>query len=433
MDAIAKEKLHIRLKKLSGKGFFDNKKVFLFGGSKQLRGMWETLSLLEIPISGVIDKDSRKSGTDYMGSPISLPEEALDHFDKNIVVLILSNRYYREMTTQLKSWGYVSGKNYIVLNDVIGTKNDESLKCFFRMTFRAFRGFRDYRALIRNEKKTLFLAPYPGAGDMYLISLFFHQYLEKHSIRDYVMVVRSNSCKKIAQMAGIENVEIRTMNQMSDIARSKAFFRADWDIVVLADGWNSEIMRWLKGYKGLNLEQMFRHLIFGLDDSVPHRLLPVKDQTEEISALFEKYGLQPGKTVVLAPYANTIYEHHEKLWLDIVRHCKERGLSVCTNCGAPGEAAIEGTIPVFFPFSQAVAFLDTAGYFVGIRSGLCDLISTSTCKKIIIYETGGVAYASSVYEYFNLKSMGLCEDAVEVEYSKDTEAELTGRILELLP
>ena len=432
MDAIAKEKLQTRLKKLSQKGFYDNKKVYLFGGSRHLRGMREALSLLGITISGVIDKDSRKSGTDYMGIPIGLPEEMLAHYDKNIVVLILSNRYYREMTTQLKSWGYVSGKNYVVLNDVVGTKNDESMKCFFRMAFRAFRGLRDYRTLVKDEKKTLFLAPYPGAGDMYLISLFFHQYLEKNSIRDYVMVVRSNSCKKIAQMAGIENIEIRTANQISDLARSKSFFRADWDIVVLADGWNSEIMRWLKGYKGLNLEQVFRHLIFNLDDSVPHRLLPVKDQTKEIAALFEQYGLQPGKTVVLSPYANTIYEYHEKLWEEIVRHCKERGFSVCTNCGAPGETAIAGTIPVFFPFSQAVAFMDAAGYFMGIRSGLCDLISTSTCKKFIIYEAGGVAYATSVFEYFSLNRMGLCEDAIEMEYNADAESELIDRIRKML-
>lgn len=416
MDAIAKEKLQARLKKLSNKGFFDNKKVYLFGGSRHLRGMREALQQLGIPISGVIDKDSRKSGTDYMGIPISPPEETLAQFDKNIVVLILSNRYYREMVTQLKSWGYVSGKNYVVLNDVVGTRNDESLKCFFKMAFRAVRGLKDYRKLIGDEKKTLFLAPYPGAGDMYLISLFFHQYLEKHSIQDYIMVVRSNSCKKIAQMAGIKHVEIRTANQISDIARGKSFFRTDWDVVVLADGWNSEIMRWLKGYKGLNLEQVFRHLIFGLDDSVPHRLLPVKDQTREISVLFEQYGLQPGKTVVLSPYANTIYEHHEKLWFDIVQICKERGYSVCTNCGTPGETAIEGTIPVFFPFSQAVAFMNAAGYFVGIRSGLCDIISTSSCKKVIIYEAGGVAYASSVFEYFSLNKMGLCNDAIELEY-----------------
>ncbi len=432
MDAIAKEKLHSRIKKLSNRGFFDNKKVYLFGGSRHLRGMREALSLMGVSVSGVIDKDSRKSGTDYMGIPISLPEETLAQFDKNNVVLILSNRYYREMTAQLKAWGYAAGKNYVVLNDVVGTKNDESLKCFFRMACRAFRGSLDYRKLIKDKRKTLFLAPYPGAGDMYLISLFFHQYLEKHSIQDYIMVVRSNSCRKIAQMAGIENVEIRTANQISDIARSKSFFHADWDVVVLADGWNSEITRWLKGYKGLNLEQMFRHMIFGLDDSVPHRLPPAKDQTKEITALFEQYGLQIGKTVVLSPYANTIYEYHENLWVDIVRVCKERGFSVCTNCGAPGETAIEGTTPVFFPFSQAVAFMDAAGYFVGIRSGLCDMISTSTCKKFIIYESGGVAYASSVFEYFSLNKMGLCEDAIEVEYSADVESELTNRICEML-
>ena len=36
---------------------------------------------------------------------------------------------------------------------------------------------------------------------------------------------------------------------------------------------------------------------------------------------------------------------------------------------------------VFFPLGAGNRVLNTAGYFIGVRSGLCDIISSSACKK----------------------------------------------------
>jgi hypothetical protein len=93
---------------------------------------------------------------------------------------------------------------------------------------------------------------------------------------------------------------------------------------------------------------------------------------------------------------------------------------------------VAGTAAVFFPLDQAIAFMDAAGYFVGVRSGLCDIISSSACKKIIFYEKDGLFYKSSQYEYFSLAKMGLCDDAVELEYFERDREEIIKKITEVL-
>jgi len=47
------------------------------------------------------------------------------------------------------------------------------------------------------------------------------------------------------------------------------------------------------------------------------------------------------------------------------------------------------------------------------------VISSSSCKKVIIYEKDGLFYKSSQFDYFSLKKMGLCDDVIELEYHDD--------------
>jgi hypothetical protein len=70
--------------------------------------------------------------------------------------------------------------------------------------------------------------------------------------------------------------------------------------------------------------------------------------------------------------------------------------------------------------------------FIGVRSGLCDIISSAKCTKIILYEKEGLFYKSSQYDYFSLAKMGLCDDAIEIEYSDELKDECLEKIFENL-
>lgn len=56
--------------------------------------------------------------------------------------------------------------------------------------------------------------------------------------------------------------------------------------------------------------------------------------------------------------------------------------------------------------------MEAAGNFIGLRSGLCDVISQSHAKKIILYPDR--IYQEGKYiSFYSLKNMGLCMDAEE--------------------
>jgi hypothetical protein len=145
--------------------------------------------------------------------------------------------------------------------------------------------------------------------------------------------------------------------------------------------------------------------------------------------LFEQQGLAPGRTVVLSPYANTLFHVPDQaFWAGVAARCAERGLSVCTNC-APNEEPIAGTIAARFPLLLAPDFIETAGYLVGVRSGFCDVVSGAGARKVVLYDKDGRFYKSSFREYFSLEAMGLGRNLVELEYSPGDQDDLVNHVM----
>lgn len=429
MDNYSKAILKKKISRLIRRGGLCDKQIVLFGASSFSKEIKSCLIEQGFAVSGVIDNDSRKIGTECMGLMVRKPEEALLPCSGNIVVLILSGGFYREMVFQLAQMGYNKNKSVFILN----FKINESLPCLSYMLASTIRGIIAYRKLTKRfpANQCVFVAPYTGTGDIYLVGLLFNEYLRAHGITDYIFVVVSGACKKVAEMFDIKNTVIMKPTVTDDMISCKTFLRSDRPLTVLNDGWLGEPTQWIRGYKGLNFEKMFRYFVFGFDDSVEFMLPPQRDYSDEIDKLFRENGLIKGKTVVLSPYSNTLFELPDGFWESIVRHCRSLGFTLCTNCAGKTEKPVAGTVPIFFPLGKAIAFMDAAGYFIGVRSGLCDIISLSRCKKIILYEKQGFFYKCSPYEYFSLEKMGLCNDAIELEYQSGIKDDLLRDIFQV--
>jgi hypothetical protein len=413
----------VKHKMLSGR------RIVLFGASVFSKDILACLNEFGFSANAIVDNDSRKHGIRCLGMIVQKPEDALSPFDCGNVILFYSPAFSREITAQLERMGYKKRRHIFVMNRVFG----DSLLNFAEVTFYMLRGLWWYRKITRGHAPDckIFIAPYTGTGDIYLAGLFFGEYCRRYNVTDYVFAVVSDACRKTAEMFGIQHIVVLPHQISDDIITLERSTGGNLDIVTLNDGWLGDPLQWLRGYKRLNFEKMFRYFVFGFGDDVPRELPSRKDYGTEIDALFEKYGLRKGKTVVLSPYSNTLFDLPDDVLAAIVEHCQERGFTVCTNC-AGTEKSVTGTVAVFFPLNQAIAFMDAAGYFVGVRSGLCDIISSSTCKKIILYEKDGLFYKSSQYEYFSLAKMGLCDDAVEIEYRDDLKDECLRAIFDAI-
>lgn len=97
------------------------------------------------------------------------------------------------------------------------------------------------------------------------------------------------------------------------------------------------------------------------------------------------------KTVLISPYEQTVSVKNEsvlpgKFWEDIAEAYKKLGYMVLTNCkNTVSEPPIKGTFACYPSFSGIHLFVEKCGTFVGMRSGLTDIIAMTKAKKIILY------------------------------------------------
>jgi len=75
-------------------------------------------------------------------------------------------------------------------------------------------------------------------------------------------------------------------------------------------------------------------------------------------------------------------------WEKMADKLMQRGLTVCANVDSDRELPIKGTHGIFIPYKQVVDFTEKAGAFIGLRNGLCDIVSSSHARMAVIYFPG---------------------------------------------
>ncbi len=266
----------------------------------------------------------------------------------------------------------------------------------------------------------LFLCPYAGTGDVYLVCLYIKQFAKKNNINHYVLAVIGQANYKVAKLFEIQNI-IKISQEEADKLTYLYMAICDEfkDIVLLHHDPIQNYCGILENFRNVNntnFMDMYIYNVFkGL--TIQDKILPKFNyESKRIKDLIFKHRIEEGNTVVLSPYVNTLPPIPWWVWRQLAERLKMHGYMVCTNCGSPTEKAIEGTIPLHFDYDISVPILEKCGYFVGIRSGFCDIISSAKCKKIIVYQPYIFWGEGDNLDYFSLNINGFCNDAIEIEY-----------------
>ena len=90
------------------------------------------------------------------------------------------------------------------------------------------------------------------------------------------------------------------------------------------------------------------------------------------------------KTAIISPYAKSVASLPESLWTDMVSDLISSGYKVYTNT-VGDEKPLAGTKAISPSIAQMKSAVEQAGLFIGIRSGMCDVIKTADCRKIALY------------------------------------------------
>jgi len=391
------------------------KNIYIFGVSDTSRQIIKILRELNVVPTAVLDNDRLKYGSHCSRIPVLSLDDIEDVSNNNNLYIIYSG-FWREMAEQLYSKS-VKKNNVVVL-----TSKRETL---IRNVYQASKGIRTYKHVVEQYKtNTVFLCPYTGTGDIYLIGTFWKEYCKRNSLKEYVFVVISVACKKVAELCGIENIYVLSKKaEAYYLIKAHMLWPNDVNLKLLNDCWgqiHTNPIEWFRGFKDLEFTPMFRQFVFDLPKTSVPQHPELKNCNKEIDKIMKNNKLIPGKTVVLSPYSNTLADIADDFWVKLTKNLLNIGYTVCTNSSGKTEPPVEGSVPIFFPLTIAPQFIEKAGVFIGVRSGFCDIVSAANAKKVILYDKSNRFYMGSAFEYFNLRDMQLCNDAIEIEY-KNTE------------
>lgn len=394
-------------------------RIVIFGCTMFARDIRDNLKSVGLDISAIIDNNPNKVGKLCLGVNVFSPQDYLKTYPETKV--IICSKYYAEMVMQLKKLGCCDdGFIIIYVSECLNKFQDteEDLNDAIKNVETGFDIYNKIADKYRNINN-FFVCPYSGTGDIYMACTYLPAYTAKNSIDDYVLIVIGKKCFNTAVIFDIDNIEILSEDEMNNLIKAWEFLGNDTMHIkpLLFWGWRTKRYLYNDKYTRITFNEMFKYDVFELNDTEKRYIPKTYNTKEYVENLFLEKGLKKDKTVILAPYAGSfVSEISADDWMKIADELTKLGYSVCTNCNGTSELPVNGTVPVFFPYCYAVPIAEYAGGIIALRSGLCDIISSAKCKKIVIYESG---FNATKYEYFSLNRMGLCNDATELIYQND--------------
>jgi tetratricopeptide (TPR) repeat protein len=108
-------------------------------------------------------------------------------------------------------------------------------------------------------------------------------------------------------------------------------------------------------------------------------------------ALFERLGGKPGRSVLVAPISNSNPMASLAWWQGLADRLHAAGFMVFQNVSNSGEAAsppaLSHAVPVQMPIEHVLPFCEAGGHFIGVRSGMCDLLGHAGLRMKAIHVT----------------------------------------------
>jgi len=124
------------------------------------------------------------------------------------------------------------------------------------------------------------------------------------------------------------------------------------------------------------------------------------------------------KVVIISPYSySSPFNLKDFFWIELAKNLKELGYIVMTNA-SKREEVISGTIRINFDFQKLLSIAEEIGFFIGIRSGLFDIISSANCRKIILYPK--FTYPFSEIKYKDMDILSKDKNVIQIEFDQNS-------------
>lgn len=289
----------------------------------------------------------------------------------------------------------------------------------FYATYCAIRGYRIIKKLHKLYGKETHIIFMRGAtGDTYIQMMFLDEYIKQKGVEKYILIGDAKGVKGLRRVFCIPRY-LEYPTPIADcIEKAVLFFNGNELNVRMFFNWSygmnifnrcrirmTEKFTFLDTYKYFALE---------LEGDINYRVPVFSDNSERDEFRWIKQGIVKGKTVIISPDANSVTHLPVWFWNVIIKELQKWDYIVLVNCDYQNDYR---AADIFFSYEDSVPLLNYAGFFLGIRSGLCDIISTSGCKKVILYpekqEIVDYSEHRSEKEFSSLKLMKMGSDNKE--------------------
>ena len=377
MDSQYYEEMKDSFQKLSQSGVLDRKRVFLFGHCSAAEELEKLFQENGYSVIAVLDNNTAKHGKVYHGIPVVPPNMILSEAPDKAVVCIVT-RFHEAMYAQLRSLGFTGEIRKLVDYNTYAeySLSAETIK---RKRKRVEHG----QALIMGLEKKYpehfrIFCPFSALGDIYFCMSYLPYFLKKRGKKNYVVCVPGNVCAKVVSL--FDDCPVETMQQKELDAAIQAELYMQDENAFIAHQDRPYVVNLSRALyiKKIPLEKIYCCGIFGL----PQKTSPV------VPKRWKEYpdlaSIEKKNAVILSPYAKSVTALPDEVWENIVSDYSKQGYQVFTNV-AGDEQSLRGTIPISPEISEMKSVVERAGIFIGIRSGMCDVIRTADCRKIALY------------------------------------------------
>ncbi len=377
MDQLHYKEMVENLDRLRGEYELRGKQIVLFGHCNATETLADWFLDHGLPVAAILDNNRAKQGRHYRGIGIVPPQRLLEMPPGESLVCVAA-RAYAAMEEQLRGLGYEGPVRKLVEYNGYA-EYSLSQDTLVRRRQKVERGL---LLLRRMEQKYpgyfKLLCPFPALGDVCFTMYYLPYFMEKRSLKKCAVCVIGEACAQTVRLFGPYPVETLSQKDMEELAQA-AVFTGD-ENVFLSHQDRPYVINLSKALyrKKIPLEKLYCCGVFGLPASLkpyrPSALRPYKG-LEEIA---------PGKSVILSPYAKSVTALKPEIWKQLVDVCRDQGYACYTNT-AGDEEPLPGTHAISPAVSELQSVVERAGTFIGIRSGICDVLRWASCRKIALY------------------------------------------------
>lgn len=378
MDKLRYEEMVSCLDGLIRTGVVQNRRIYLFGHCNATEELADLLLDRGFSVEAILDNNEAKQGKHYREIRIVSPETVREEKHQENTIVCIAARAYAAMADQLKRLGY-SGRVEKLVDYNTYAEYSLSPETMLRKHRRAERG---RLTLLRLREaypdRFIFLCPFSALGDIYFTMSYLPHFIQKRKAAQCVIAVVGAACGQVVRIFSDYPVEVFAQREMDEAVQAALFFDEPDIFIPHQDRPYAVNLSKALYMKCIPLEKIYCCGIFGLPP-----------WTKPFSPVFLKpYGrleeMKRGRSVIFSPYAKSVTALESEVWERIVKDYLDRGYDCYTNV-AGDEKPLPNTCPISPPIEEMRSAVERAGTFIGIRSGLCDVIRDACCRKVALY------------------------------------------------